>query len=78
MLPKFYEGKELLVLQWIQPKKDMGVHQLDILTINSSDEGFKVVSVILWTNCIGPTSHNATAGYQECCFEIFTFISCLH
>ena len=66
---KFYDGKELLVLQWIRPKADMGVHSLDILTINSSDEGFKVVSVILWTDCIGPSSHNTTAGYQEWGFK---------
>ena len=53
----------------IRPKADMGVHSLDILTINSSDEGFKVVSVILWTDCIGPSSHNTTAGYQEWGFK---------
>ena len=62
---KFYYGRELLVLQWIRPKKEMGVHTLDIRTINSFDEGFKVIDVILWTNCSGPSSHNATAGYQE-------------
>lgn len=69
MSPKFYHGKELLVLQWIRPKADMGVHALDILTINSSDEGFKVINVILWTDCIGPSSHNTTAGYQEWGFQ---------
>ena len=68
MSPQFYNGKELLVLQWIRPKADMGVHQLDIITINSSDEGFKVVNVLLWTDCIGPSSHTTTAGYQEKAF----------
>ena len=69
--PQFYDGKEILVLQWIRPKADMGVHQLDILTTNSSDEGFKVLNVILWTDCNGPSSQNATAGYQERMFQVF-------
>ena len=38
---KFYDGKEILVLDWIRPKADMGVHQLEILTMNSADEGVK-------------------------------------
>ena len=37
----FYDGREILVLDWIRPKEDMGVHQLEILTMNSDDEGFK-------------------------------------
>ena len=60
---KIYNGKEVLVLSWIRPKEEMGVHLLDFLTISSADEGFKVANVILWTDCTGPTTHTCQSGY---------------
>ena len=42
----FGKSGKVLLISWIRPKEDLGVHSLDILTINSSDEGFKV-SILL-------------------------------
>jgi len=62
-LEKEYEGTEVLVLELVRPKKSLGVHSLDILTLRTTDGNAKVVSVILWTDCTTSSSHSTRAGY---------------
>jgi hypothetical protein len=58
-----YEGKEALVLELVRPKKSLGVHSIDILTVRTTDGDAKVISVILWTDCTTSSSHSTRAGY---------------
>eukprot|EP00494_Astrolonche_serrata_P024507 UN24766 len=59
---KEYEGKDVVILEKISPDKDLGVHSLDILTINTAD-GPKILSCLLWGHCTGWSSHSSQAGY---------------
>jgi len=62
-LEQDYVDKEALVLELVRPKKSLGVHSLDILTVRTTDGDAKVVSVILWTDCTTSSSHSTRAGY---------------
>jgi len=62
-LAKEYEGKTALVLELVRPKKAMGVHSLDMVTLRTPDDQVKVLSVILWTDCTTSSSHSCHAGY---------------
>lgn len=61
-------GVPALVLEYLRPRASMGVHSLDILTVRTAaasgaTPAFKVVSVLLWCQCSGSTSHSAHEGY---------------
>jgi len=58
-----YDGKEALVLELVRPKKDMGVHSIDIITMRTPDDKVQVLSVLLWTDCTTDSSHSCQAGY---------------
>lgn len=64
-----YADKEVLLLDLIRPSTDKSfkaiscVHQLDILTINSVDEGVKCFNVVYWGGCTDNSSHSCTEGY---------------
>jgi len=59
-----YSEQEVLVLEMVRPRKDLGVHSLDILTVRTPDDGVKVLSVLLWTNCTTDSSHSCQEGYM--------------
>jgi len=58
-----YEGREALVLELVRPKKELGVHALDIITLRTPDDKVQVLSVLLWTDCARTTSHSCEAGF---------------
>jgi hypothetical protein len=57
-----FVDKECLVLEFIVPRKGYETHQFDIVTMKTK-EGVKVVTVLYWGECTGPTSHTTQAGY---------------
>ena len=65
-----YKGKAAVLAEFIRPtetltlsSKEYGaVHSLDIVTMRTSD-GVKVLTVLLWTDCDGWSSHSTHAGY---------------
>ena len=58
-----YAGKEAFLLDWIRPRRNMEVHQLDILTMRTA-EGIKPLNVLYWGDCAdGKSSHSTRAGY---------------
>merc|ERR1712166_1361254 len=63
-LQQQYSEQEVLVLEMVRPRKDLGVHSLDILTVRTPDDGVKVLSVLLWTNCTTDSSHSCQEGYM--------------
>eukprot|EP01059_Diplonema_ambulator_P019156 TRINITY_DN319_c0_g2_i1.p2 TRINITY_DN319_c0_g2~~TRINITY_DN319_c0_g2_i1.p2 ORF type:complete len:456 (+),score=133.08 TRINITY_DN319_c0_g2_i1:182-1369(+) len=68
-LQKEYQGKEALVLEMVRPKKELGVHSLDIVTLRTPDDDVKVLSCLLWTDCTTDSSHSCRAGY---CVDVET------
>jgi len=63
MLRAEYAGKEAFLLDWIRPRRNMEVHQLDILTMRTA-EGIKPLNVLYWGDCAdGKSSHSTRAGY---------------
>jgi hypothetical protein len=48
----------------VRPRKDLGVHSLDILAVRTPNDGVKVLSVLLWTNCTTDSSHSCQEGYM--------------
>jgi len=64
-----FEGKEAMVLELVRPKKALGVHSLDIITMRTPDDKVQVLSVLLWTDCTTDSSHSCEAGY---CMDVET------
>eukprot|EP01062_Namystynia_karyoxenos_P070493 TRINITY_DN65880_c0_g1_i1.p1 TRINITY_DN65880_c0_g1~~TRINITY_DN65880_c0_g1_i1.p1 ORF type:complete len:483 (+),score=152.30 TRINITY_DN65880_c0_g1_i1:113-1450(+) len=62
-LAQSYAGKEAMVLELCRPKKSLGVHSLDIVTLRRRDGSVKVLSALLWTDCTDSSSHSCRAGY---------------
>jgi len=60
---KQYAGKEALVLELVRPKKDMGVHSVDIVTMRTPDDKVKILTCLIWTDCTTSSSHSCEAGY---------------
>jgi hypothetical protein len=58
-----FEGKTALILELVRPKKSLGVHSLDVVTMRTPDDKVQVLSVLLWTDCNTDSSHSAQAGY---------------
>lgn len=58
-----YMGQRSLLLDFVKPKKEMGVHSVDIVTIRLPDGSYQVLSCLLWAECEGLTSHGTTAGF---------------
>mmetsp|Transcript_11411 Transcript_11411/g.35234 ORF Transcript_11411/g.35234 Transcript_11411/m.35234 type:complete len:407 (-) Transcript_11411:386-1606(-) len=65
-----YDGKRAVLRELIRPTGAMRVssdgygqvHSLDILTL-CTEQGVKVLSLVLWTDCTTWSSHSATVGY---------------
>uniref|UniRef100_A0A7S2NKP7 Alpha-L-glutamate ligase-related protein ATP-grasp domain-containing protein n=1 Tax=Haptolina brevifila TaxID=156173 RepID=A0A7S2NKP7_9EUKA len=65
-----YKGKAAIAAEFIYPAPDLKlssegfgqVHSLDIVTMRTA-AGVRVLSVLLWTDCEGWSSHSCTAGY---------------
>jgi hypothetical protein len=53
-----YKGREALVLELVRPKKILGVHSFDIITMRTPDDDVKVISILLWTDCTTDSSHS--------------------
>lgn len=66
-LKEEYTGRKVHVLELVRPKKELGVHSIDILTIRTPDDDVKVLSVVLWTDCTQSSSHSTRAGYVIDC-----------
>ena len=62
-----YQGKVAHILELVRPKKSLGVHSLDVLTMRTPDDDVKVFSVLLWTDCTTNSSHSCQAGYVVDC-----------
>lgn len=58
-----YMNQRSLLLDFVKPKKEMGVHSVDIVTIKCPDGSYQVLSCLLWGECEGLTSHGTTAGF---------------
>ena len=58
-----FREKIALVLELVRPKQELGVHQLDIITMRTPDNDVKVISVLLWADCTTDSSHSTRAGY---------------
>lgn len=65
---KEWKGKTVLFLEWVRPLESLGVHSLDIVTISTAS-GPKVLSVLIWAECTGSSSHTARGGY---CVDVET------
>eukprot|EP00754_Rhynchopus_humris_P008686 Rhum_TRINITY_DN13808_c0_g2::Rhum_TRINITY_DN13808_c0_g2_i1::g.64617::m.64617 len=63
LLEKNYKGKEAMVLEMVRPKKSLGVHSFDIVTLRNPNNEVKVLSCLLWTDCTTDSSHSCRAGY---------------
>ena len=65
-----YKGKKAILTEFIVPTESIAlssdgfsnVHSLDIITMRTK-AGVKVLTVLLWTDCGGWSSHSCTAGY---------------
>eukprot|EP00466_Bigelowiella_natans_P007032 jgi/Bigna1/70059/fgenesh1_pg.10_\ len=53
-----WQGKTTLFLEWVRPLPKLGVHSVDIVTIDTP-KGPKVVSCLYWGECTGVSSHSA-------------------
>jgi len=62
-----YVDKVVFVLELVRPKKELGVHSVDVLTMRTPDDDVKVFSVLLWTDCTTDSSHSTRAGYVIDC-----------
>lgn len=58
-----FRSRVALVLELVRPKPELGVHQLDIITMRTPDDDVKVISVLLWADCTNDSSHSTRAGY---------------
>lgn len=58
-----FEGTTALVLELVRPRADLGVHQLDIITLRTPDDDVKVIGVLLWADCTTDSSHSSRAVY---------------
>lgn len=59
---KEWEGRTVLLLEWVRPLQETGVHSFDVVTVSTAN-GPRVVSMLYWGECTGPTSHTARGGY---------------
>ena len=65
-----YAGKSAILAELVYPSPSIElssdgfgqVHTLDLITMRTRN-GVKVLTVLLWTNCEGWSSHSTTAGY---------------
>ena len=73
LIEKHPGKKGVLLLDWIRPRKDMEVHQLDIVTVRTPD-GVQPLSILYWGDCSGPSSHSCSAGYI-CDFETESIVA---
>jgi len=51
------------LLDFVNPRKEEGVHSIDITTIRLPDGTYQVLSCLIWGECKGPTSHYTEAGF---------------
>ncbi len=58
-----YEGKQVLLLEWVRPDPSFGVHQVDILTVMTAEGRSRVVTCLFWGDCLGVSSHSSRAVY---------------
>lgn len=56
-----YQDQKVLVLELVRPN-DLGVHTFDILT-KRTEEGAKVLVVMLWWGTKDDSTHSASSGY---------------
>jgi len=58
-----YKGKSVILLEWVRPEPNIGVHQIDVVTIKTRKHGVVPLSILLWADCTGPSSHSSQCGY---------------
>jgi len=62
-LNKTYTGKTVILMEWVRPDPDLGVHQIDVVTIKTRKHGVVPLSILMWAECTGPSSHSSKCGY---------------
>lgn len=62
-LKKAYGDKDAFLTEFVDCKKSLGVHQLDVLTARINGK-IEVLRVLYWGDCSGDTSHSASTGYM--------------
>jgi len=60
---KTYEGKSIIVMEWVRPDPAIGVHQIDVVTIKTNKHSVVPISILLWADCTGVSSHSSQCGY---------------
>ena len=63
ILEKDYQDMETIVMEYVMPDPQYGVHSLDILTILRPNGEIGLVNCMLWADCTGETSHSTQQGY---------------
>ena len=63
LLKTAYGNKDAFLTEFVDCKKNLGVHQFDVLTARIDGE-IKVLRVLYWGDCSGDTSHSASTGYM--------------
>jgi len=58
-----FKHRTAMVLEMVRPKKKLGVHSLDIITMRTPNDDVKIISVLLWADCTTNSSHSTQAGY---------------
>jgi len=59
-----YRGKQVIVMEWVRPDPSLGVHQIDVVTIKTKKHGVVPLSILLWGDCTGASSHSSQCGYM--------------
>lgn len=59
-----YKKQRALLLEFVDCKKSMGTHSIDIVTIRQPNGKYQVLSCVIWGECgNGDTSHYTEAGF---------------
>jgi len=60
---KVYKDKTVILMEWVRPDPNIGVHQIDVVTIKTRKHGVVPLSILMWGDCTGPSSHSSKCGY---------------
>merc|ERR1719285_467112 len=60
---KSYEGKSIIIMEWVRPDPTIGVHQIDVVTIKTNKHSVVPISILMWADCTGDSSHSSQCGY---------------
>lgn len=58
-----YTDQPAIIMDFVKPKEDMGVHAFDILTMSKPDGSIQVLYSMLWADCNADTSQDPNQNY---------------